>query len=433
MPFGGYLPVGLGKTALSEDNNMSHEIDEYPKIRNVEPLPVIVRDEQLIALRDPHDLNGKGHLIVMSQQAFMIATLFTGSNSVTDIQTYLTRMCGGVLFPREELVKLVTMLDENLLLESSQRYQDTLKTYHEQSMRKAVLPGRSLPASREDLETFLNDCITQAALPLPTSEVRAFIVPHIDMARGIKCYAEAYHAVATNQDADIFVIFGTSHYADPSVRFAFTRKEFETPFGMMPVAQEFVDSVVKKTSQDLFAAEIVHKGEHSIEFQVLCLQHTIARKRPVRIVPILVGPFLDCIETGSSPRQTAEIREVIDAIKATASEIGEQKICWIASVDLSHVGLRFGDSEAPDERLLENIRQRDSECLTQAMQCAPEGFFQKLSQNNNCYHICGGAPIYTFLAMLEGKQLAGSLLKYEQSPEAETQSVVTFATMTFTR
>ena len=75
-------------------------------------------------------------------------------------------------------------------------------------------------------------------------------------------------------------------------RFALTRKDFETPLGLVPTDREYVDQIAALAGRDLFEDELSHRTEHSIEFQVVFLQYVLGEERPVldradsgRVVP----------------------------------------------------------------------------------------------------------------------------------------------------
>jgi AmmeMemoRadiSam system protein B len=405
-------------------------VDEYPKIRQIQIIPIQSGGEILVGLRDPQELSPQSQMVVMSRDAFQIVTFFDGSNSLSDIQALLTREMGGVLFPRAELERLVDALDTNFLLDN-ERYAEALAAYARETVRKAVLPGRNIPAEAQELDTFFAQVMQQAPTPAFSGRIAAVMAPHIDVSRAMPTYAAAYGVLSAYSQAEIFVIFGTAHEASPETRFAFTRKSYETPWGVVPVAQEFLRRIERKTTHNLYAAEILHKGEHSAEFAALFLQHTIGKKRPLQIVPVLVGSFHDCLHNETSPREMPEIREILESIAEVAEEIGKDKICWLASVDMAHVGLRFGDEAEVDDASLLSIREADMDAIKAIENCEAEEFFQTLMPHRNRYRICGMSSIYSLLCMLEESGVQGKLLHYDQSREAESGSVVTFASVSF--
>ena len=406
--------------------------NDYPKIRNIanfDQILLLVNNQPMIGLRDHFNLNDKEELVLMPPELFSIVVgLFDGRNSIRDIQTTLTRANGGVLFPTSILNNIIETLDKNFMLEND-HYHQALSQFHDLPTRASLLAGRSFPSEPQKLGGMLDE-IMQKSSPRSQLRLQAFIAPHIDIGRGELCYADAYQAAKANAADQIYIIFGTTHYPVSNRRFVFSNKPYATPYGELPLHREFIDKVARRYSRDIFADQIVHKGEHCVEFQVLFLQHCFPRTA-ITVVPILVGSFHDLLETGKSPAEDSEVSEMLAALKEVAAEIGEEKICWIASVDLAHVGQRFGDSMPVDDALLTRIREYDRQLLDYAGAKDAEAFFQAIAAQHNQYRICGLAPIYCLLAILNGSDTQGNLLRYQQSLEPESRSVVTFATMIF--
>ncbi len=127
---------------------------------------------------------------------------------------------------------------------------------------------------------------------------KAIVAPHIDFHRGGPAYAWAYKPLAESAGADLYILLGTSHCGGRSP-YILTPKDFETPLGLVETDREFVQKLQASCAEDCFADEYFHRGEHSLEFQVVLLKY-IAHKRaeltgrpekPFKIVPILVSSF----------------------------------------------------------------------------------------------------------------------------------------------
>jgi hypothetical protein len=210
--------------------------------------------------------------------------------------------------------------------------------------------------------------------------------------------------------------------------FCLTRKDFVTPLGTLKVDKELVDAVQSRCSQDLFRDEGVQRAEHSIEFQCVFLRYLYPEPHPLRIVPILSGSFHEAIDKGVSPMEIKPIRQFIDAVRGAVSSL-EREVCYIASADLAHMGLQFGDHEGIDEYHLRVISQEDREMLGYAEKMEGEGFFSSISREKDRRRICGLPSIYSMLRALDAAE--GKLLKYDKAFAPETQSVVTFASLAF--
>ena len=85
-------------------------------------------------------------------------------------------------------------------------------------------------------------------------------------------------------------------------RFTLTRKHFQTPLGIVPTDQGYIDRLVAHYGDGLFEDEVrAHLPEHSIELEVVLLHYLYEGKRDIRIVPLVVGSFEDCVLTGFEP------------------------------------------------------------------------------------------------------------------------------------
>jgi predicted class III extradiol MEMO1 family dioxygenase len=106
-------------------------------------------------------------------------------------------------------------------------------------------------------------------------------------------------------------------------------------------------------------------------------------------------------------------------------------VCIIASVDLSHVGRRFGDSFPLNTIVLDRIRDEDLEMLGAAESVNSQALMETIRRTKNQRRVDGVCPIYTLLETLQ--PTSGKLLRYDQGLESEVNSVVTFASMGFYR
>jgi AmmeMemoRadiSam system protein B len=134
------------------------------------------------------------------------------------------------------------------------------------------------------------------------------------------------------------------------------------------------------------------------------------------------------IEKGISPIEQKPLRQFIEAVRDSVASLG-RRVCCIASADLAHVGLQFGDPEGIGEYDLRILAEEDQTMLGYVERCDGEGFFSSISKERDRRRICGLPSIYTLLKTMEAKE--GRLLKYGQAFTPDTQSVVTFASLAF--
>ena len=257
--------------------------------------------------------------------------------------------------------------------------------------------------------------------------LRAALIPHIDYPRGGTTYAWGFKEVVEQTNASLFVIIGTSHYSRH--RFTLTRKHFQTPLGIVPTDQAFIDQLVDHYGSGLFDDELAaHMPEHSIELEVVFLQYLYEGKRPIRIVPLVVGSFQDCVDGAIRPREKDDISRMIAALRKAEAQTREP-IFYIISGDLAHLGPKFGDRELVREKLLSASKKQDYLLIREAEEAKADGYFHVVSEEGDQRRICGLPPTYVVLEAL--KPTHGKLLHYDQYVEPGGFESVSFASMGF--
>ncbi len=388
----------------------------------------------MLCLQDPQNISEK--TLFLSPPFYFIVSLFDGQHSMRDIQAEYMRKFGEFLYT-ERLQEIIGQLDDALFLEG-ERFQEALRKkegdFRKASSREAVFAGKSYEVDPERLKAQLEGYFRRIGGSGPLGEksgednlLRGVIVPHIDFQRGGVCYAIGHREIQENSSSDCFIIFGTAHTPMENP-FCLTRKDFVTPLGPLKVDRELVDAVQSRCPADLFKDEGVQRSEHSIEFQCVFLRYLYPEPHPLRIVPILSGSFHEAIDKGVSPMELKPIRQFIEALREAVSSLGRE-VCYIASADLAHMGLQFGDRDGIHEYDLRVLTQEDHEMLGYAERMDGEGFFSSISRERDRRRICGLSSIYSMLKILEAK--GGRLLKYEQAFTPETRSVVSFASLAF--
>ena len=406
---------------------------DYPKLRDINAFPVQSSGQTLLCLQDPQNISEKA--LFVPPPLYFIVCLFDGQHSILDIQAEYMRRFGELLYT-DKLQEIINRLDENLFLDGG-RFEEALRQKEEgfknASFREAVFAGKSYEGDPDGLRTQLEGYFEGANGPGPleqkksTKGLKGVVAPHIDFQRGGFCYAFAHREIWERNGSPCFVIFGTAHTPMKNP-FCLTRKDFITPLGTLNVDKELVDAIQSHCPDDLFEDEGVHRSEHSIEFQCVFLRYLYPEPNLLKIVPILTGSFHEAIEKGISPMELKPIRQFIDALKEAVSSLGKE-VCYIASADLAHMGVQFGDRDGVSEYGLRGIAQEDQEMLEYAEKMDAEGFFSSILRERDRRNICGLPPIYTMLKILEARE--GKLLKYDQAFTPETQSVVTFASLAF--
>jgi AmmeMemoRadiSam system protein B len=402
----------------------------HPRLRPVEAFPVQMDDQQLVCLRDPESYAEQP--LFLNQTMLFLISRMDGNHSLRDIQSDFCRASGEIL-PIDDLEGLVLQLDAQHYLEGPSfrsYHQSLVQEFKNFSSRPAHHAGSAYAGSHEALASQIqsffappegpgNHFSSDSARPL-----RGLISPHIDFTRGGPTYAHAYKALAEHPGADTFLIFGTCHTYMPQ-RFSFTSKDYETPLGTAKADRDFINRLSTRLGSQ-YLDDFPHRGEHSIEFQAVCLRYILGEKQDFRIIPILVGSFHDIHSESATAADNIEIQRVVSAVRETIEE-AQRNFCIIAGADLAHVGRRFGDDSGPTESSLCEVKRQDLDFLNLAAAGDAEGVFQSIAADNDSRRVCGFPPIYMALRCLD--QADGKLLQYRQWSDLDAGAAVTYAAM----
>jgi MEMO1 family protein len=405
---------------------------DKPRIRPVEAFPVEQDGQTMVCLRDSTGLAPDP--IVLGMGAYFLITLFDGSHDLRDIQAAFSSRFGEIL-PLERLSELIEALDKAYYLDSPAFHE------HDRRIREEFLAREDRPAAlagmcyatnaaslRNELAAFFDPPEGPGRAPArkPGKRLAGLIAPHIDPRRGAAAYAHAYAELMAHEPPELVVILGTSHYGAGPELFTATRKNYLTPLGAVQTDREFIDRLAARyTAGDLFADEILHRGEHSIEFQALFLSYALGL-HGYRVVPILVSSFHEMVAAGETPGNNERVRAFTEALGGLIAE-ETRSVLVLAGVDFAHVGKKFGDPFAVDESVAQRIQSEDLALIENIKRGDPSGFFADIAKDRDARKICGLAPMYTQLELLRGR--AGRLLKYGIAMEPQTESCVSFASL----
>jgi MEMO1 family protein len=404
---------------------------ENPRIRAVEAFPVEQQGQTLICLRDPSGMAPEP--IMLGMGAYFIITLFDGRMTLAQIQSAFSKRFGENL-PSGKIEELIAALDTAYYLDSpafAQRERQVRDEFLANPERPASLAGLCYekdPARlRLELAAFFDPPEGPGLAPTTKklAPLAGLIAPHIDPRRGSAAYAHAYYELMSHEPPELVVILGTSHYGAGPELFTATRKNYATPLGAVETDCGFIDRLAARYSGDLFADEMLHRGEHSIEFQVLFLAYALGA-RGYKAVPILVSSFHEMVAGGVQPSNDARVISFLDALR-TELAAESRRVLILAGVDFAHVGKKFGDSFSADTEVAKRVQQEDLGLIEHIRHGDPDGFFDHILKDRDARRICGLAPMFTQLALLRGH--SGRLLKYGIAMEPQSESAVSFASL----
>lgn len=402
--------------------------DALPRLRfNLDFMPSPDPARPGLIIRDPYHYTDA--TLIVPPPLVEVLECFDGQQSTLDLRSELVRITGEIQVGDLEK-HLFDSLNEAGFLDND-RYR-ALKAQREaefanEETREPVFAGAAYPDEPEALSNVLTrriGCSEGAATTI------AIAAPHASPDGGWDTYRAAYQALPSREQADekTFVILGTSHYGAPD-RFGLTRKQFLTPFGAAQTDAGLVNELKTAAPDAIRMEDYCHAVEHSIEFQIVFLQHLYGPD--VRVLPILCGPFVKSIYEGGLPENNDAVARFFEALGNLAVR-ESHRLFWVLGVDMAHIGQRYGDPRRATANLGEMlaIEQRDR----QRIQCINngdiEGYWSLVQNGHDDLKWCGASPIYTFMKAMPG--LRSQLLDYHQW-QIDPASVVTFGALRFDR
>ena len=386
-----------------------------PKLRHLEIHVVNQANQQGILLRDPLRLSDRALFLPVALAPLL--ELCDGTRDEAALRASLA-VRAGVQIGATTLEQVLSQLDEALLLDNArytEAYSQTLRDFRTATARTPASAGQSYPVDVEVLEAelsrYVDQCLgTEQRPEAPELGVRGLVSPHIDYQRGGVVYAGVWHRAAEAlREAELAIVFGTDHIGGAGI--TLTHQRYATPLGVLPTANTVVDELARGLGPDLvFAHELHHRSEHSVELAVVWLQYML-EGRECELLPVLCGGFEAFMEDEVGPGQDANLMAALDILKEAASS---RRTVVIAAGDLAHVGPAFGDGHGLD--MLERARLRASDEELMALICAgdEEGFWRRIQEERDRWRICGLSPIYLALSLLG--ETEGLVTGYAQCP-----------------
>ena len=406
-----------------------------PALRPVESIVVPDREHgKVLVLRDTQGVTDAN--AVVPPVLVPVVARMTGRRTCAEIAVEASKELGGEL-PVEVVVRLAEELERGLFLQGAvfrEARARVEREFGEASVRAATHAGGAYHDDAVKLRKYIDEsCLARSkgagARAAKDRTMVGLVAPHIDPWRGALGYGHAYGALAAAlpDDADTFVLFGTSH-APMGAPFALCRKTFATPLGAVAPATESIDALAACADGfDPYADQFNHKRERSLEFQVVFLRHLLG-ERPFRIVPILAG--LGAFQaSGEDPAGDAHVARFLGGVRALV-EARPGKVVVVAGADLAHVGPRFGDERPYDAEQRAALEGTDHGSLERAAALDGAGFWAHVARDLDDRRVCGLGPIWSLLHSVSGGA-EGRLLHYEQTLDAEDGSIVSHAAMGF--
>lgn len=415
-------------------------MEDNPRLRvDLEFFPVEQGGRKFVFVRDHLGLVD-GKLIPVHIFQFMIQ--LNGNNNIRDLQAFLTRKTGGVIVRIDEVQNLIKQFD-NMLLLDTERYRKEREKIEQDFIQKKIRPcfhcGKSYPKEPEKLRQMINGII--GSENKGDSKTLAIISPHIDISVGANVYGTVYKEIKGLNYSQIIII-GVGHQIRDNL-FCLTEKDFSTPLGIVKTDKRAVGMLRKAASNIISNGDFAHKEEHSIEFQLIFLQHLL--EGDFTIVPILCGPVKLFLEEYSRKAYLKRVRPLIEVLSGLFSE---KRTLIVAGVDLSHIGPKFGHDK-PASYIESQAKKHDHDLINAILKMQPEMFWEESRKINDRFNVCGFSAISCFLEVLLRtsvgkvldynacviemlpKTIKAKLLNYHFWHESNTNSAVSFCGIKF--
>ncbi len=368
-------------------------------------------------------------LVLVAQVSPLVGAL-DGTQTIEEICAQFSEY--GV---KQTLVEeLVALLDRGLFLATPQYFAaeaQMKETFRASTTRAPALAGRAYAASHSLLETEIDEYLSHGSVPTDSNSTKltCLVSPHIDYRRGGVCYGRTYQYLR-EAPHDLYILIGTSHQYSRHM-FHLSNKDFTNPLGTLPCDRGFITALGNRYGEKRsFDDEYLHKKEHSLELQIPFMSKLL---NSPTIAPVLVGGFHHMLQGDKLPQSFEDYESFAAALTETYQEYVKlgKKICFIAGVDMAHVGKNFGDAEALTPETMEKVRARDEIYLHALKTQNKDLLWSHVAEDSDARRICGFPTMYLLLDVFArlGVKYSAEQFDYQQAVDYPTDCAVTFAGM----
>ena len=299
----------------------------------------------------------------------------------------------------------------------------------ENNLRPIEYAGRVYSADAVTLKTDVQQILAFDPI-VDKPAVKDLIVlksPHIDYFRGHYSYGRAYQLLQ-ECDAEIYFLLGTAHQYSPLL-FHGTTNRYQSPLGIHPTDTKINQFLFDQYGSRFFQDSHLHTGEHSLELQLPFLTEAVGLKT---IVPILVGGLYPYFQLNSL-QGVEPFVSFVDAMLAVLDRLDKQNIryCFIAGVDMAHVGGYFGDTGTLTPERLSDIEKSDFRYLELISNLQTDELFRHAAHDGDSTRICGHSTMMVICEILRRRQerIAATVTSYQQCFTAQNDCCVSVGAM----
>jgi len=403
---------------------------EAPCLRaDLEFIPVTYQGRKALIIKDSLGLVGEP--LLLAGDGLLVLSLLGRRRSLKELQAELVRLKGGAPLSMAKIEALVDELESAYVLEGEcyRLKKSRLEAeYAALPVRPASHAGQAYPADPAELARFLDAALGLAGnVPsgFPAGSVSGIVAPHIDLEVGRRVYAQAY-AAARGLKPKAVLLMGTGHSLDDST-VSLSEKDFETPLGVVRTDRTLVKRLRTAAGRAAAPTDFGHRQEHSLEFQLLFLQHLFGSG--FRLIPMLFGSLHKELSRAGRAGGLPSLSPVLEVMAEWLVRMGSEALV-VAGVDFSHIGPKFGhrpaasvlrpEAERHDRLLIDALCRRDA-----------EAFWGETRRVEDRFNVCGFSSLACLLEILPPGP--GRLLGYDFWLEEPTRSAVSFAGLAFGR
>jgi len=423
----------------SSKENLSSSFDFYKntrvKARYLDVKPINLNGQDLFLLSDPYKISNN---FIVNHIVVLVLSLLNGNNSFSDIKSIIFRLT-GIIPTDDELYNLIKFFEDNLFLldeKFDRAYKNEIENLKQRGVLRGSLVGISYPEDPAKAQEFLFDNIdnnlndNNLNIDEFSNQIIALVIPHMDLKVARETYFKAYKLLLNNLvknggDIENIFILGVSHYYHKNPISVFPL-DFETPFGILKTNKELIQKIndnLKKVLGseyfDLFEDILIYKSEHSIESQIPYIKLLETKlyenkvNKELKVIPMIIS--YGNIELFS---------KIIDSF---IDEIDINKTIFISSIDLSHVGKKFGDNasfdpEKFDRKYIQLLSNLDINNLF---------YFDNVSRIDGIFTNTFLVSILKRISKVNNFEISSKLIDYKKYEEKLTDSIVSYCSIVY--
>lgn len=405
----------------------------------------------ILGLADARQISEK--VVFTSPAVQALLPLMDGSRELDQIVTQIGR---GLTRPMLE--QLVAQLEDAALLEgpsfeallrksrldfdaspvlppaSSAQFADAVvDSAHKGKATEEQKAAEGAKRVRELFDQWMAQVLEKAQDPSFDKLPRAIMAPHIDYGRGWMNYASVYGRMRVCDRPDRVVVLGTNHFG-MGTGVVGCDKGYETPLGVCEADGDLVTMLRVGVGDKLFEHRFDHEREHSIELQMMWIQHIFGKDASGKYPRVFGALVHDPVANNgeSYDGQGVAFDPFVTTLKDTLSRL-PGKTLIISSADLSHCGPAFGDERplaGEEEQTVQTrngILQHDMQMLELVQKGKPGDLIGAMAWQQNHTRWCSIGNICAALKLVGPKEI--KMLNYAAAMDQQGVTLVSHAAM----